>query len=276
MTVDRSGAGDAHPGDELSALLDGELTADRAVEVRQHLEACPSCRAELAHVEGARSVVRALAMVEPPEGLFDRLTRGRARLTRSVRGWGVAANLVATAAAWLLVLAVTSGVTPLSAQPPVSRFVDEHAAAGLPLPTGSPPEPAAPPAEAGGRFRVPVRLGGHVLGSASVDGDLLQARYTDGLTVVSLFEQPGRLDWSTLPPGQRVSVDGHDSWVARVGQSFVVITERGDLTLALVGPGPAERLLALVPALPEPPPPSLGDRLRAVGHDLVDTFSFGG
>ncbi len=274
MTGDRSA--DGHLGDELSALLDGELTEDRGIEARRHLETCPSCRAELAHVEGARSVLRALAMVEPPDGLLDRLARGRTRMARSVRGWGIAANLVATAAAWLLVLAVTSGVTPLSARPPVSRFVDQHAAAALPLTPGAPPEPAAPPAEVGGRFRVPVRLDAYVLGSVSVDGDLLQARYTDGLTVVSLFEQPGRLDWSTLPPGQRVSIDGREAWVARIGQSFVVITERSDLTFALVGPGPAERLLSMVPALPEPPAPSLADRLRAVGHDLVDSFSFGG
>ncbi|MBK9181368.1 MAG: hypothetical protein IPM45_17750 [Acidimicrobiales bacterium] len=83
----------------------------------------------------------------------------------------------------------------------MSRFVDEHAAAaGLPLPTGSPPEPAAPPAEgplpgAGAPRRATI------LGSASVDGDLLQARYTDGLTVVSLFRAagPARLEHPPSP-----------------------------------------------------------------------------
>jgi len=34
----------AHPGDLLSAYLDGELTAREADGVRAHLETCPECQ----------------------------------------------------------------------------------------------------------------------------------------------------------------------------------------------------------------------------------------
>jgi anti-sigma factor RsiW len=72
-------------GQQLSAYLDGELTADEMAEVRQHLEGCPACRAD---IEELQRMKRLLARLQPPEvprtfeaELLARIDR------RSLMGW---------------------------------------------------------------------------------------------------------------------------------------------------------------------------------------------
>lgn len=64
-----------HAGDLLSALVDGELGARQAFEVRAHLEACARCASELDRVSEARRVVRSLPTLEPPIPLLARARR---------------------------------------------------------------------------------------------------------------------------------------------------------------------------------------------------------
>jgi len=59
-----------HPGDLLSAWLDGELTPAEAGAVAAHLGGCPACAAERDEVEGARTVLRALPTLEAPAGVL--------------------------------------------------------------------------------------------------------------------------------------------------------------------------------------------------------------
>jgi len=53
----------------LSALLDGELTAAEADEVRAHLEGCPACRAELDALRRLVAEVKTLPPVSAPRDL---------------------------------------------------------------------------------------------------------------------------------------------------------------------------------------------------------------
>jgi len=73
-----------HPGDLLSAYLDGELTAGRRGEVDAHLAGCAACRAELDATAAARTAVRSLPVLEPPAHLLPEAAepaavRGRPR-----------------------------------------------------------------------------------------------------------------------------------------------------------------------------------------------------
>lgn len=54
-----------HPGDQLSAYLDGEVDEDTRVSIEAHLAGCEACRDELAIVSDMRSLVRALPMLDP-------------------------------------------------------------------------------------------------------------------------------------------------------------------------------------------------------------------
>jgi len=111
-----------HPGDLLSALLDGELTPAEAAGIREHVAGCAACRAELTAVGAARQWVRDLPPVEPAFGFFERMLRPDHRWARAA-----VATLAAGAAASVAVVALAAPrEAPVS--PPVGHFVDAHTA----------------------------------------------------------------------------------------------------------------------------------------------------
>ena len=112
----------AHPGDLLSALLDGELTPREAEGVRAHLSTCDECQRELRLVTEGRTLVRDLPPVNPPFGFFERMVRPKHRWART----GVAA-LAAGAAASVAIMALA---VPREATvaPHVGQLVDAHTA----------------------------------------------------------------------------------------------------------------------------------------------------
>ena len=110
---------DAHPEDQLSALLDGELAPGEAVAVRQHLAGCEPCRDELEAVAAVRVALRDMPAVPAPPGFIARAVDRRRRDSR--RG----AVLVLAAAA----LAVVVGLVAAGdADPPVGSGEPTEAA----------------------------------------------------------------------------------------------------------------------------------------------------
>ena len=61
----------SHPGDLLSAWLDGELEPSEATAVATHLDACSACAAERDEVEAGRAAVRRLPSLDPPPGALS-------------------------------------------------------------------------------------------------------------------------------------------------------------------------------------------------------------
>jgi predicted anti-sigma-YlaC factor YlaD len=113
---------DAHAGDLLSALLDGELTAAEEQQVRAHLLICAECRRELGIVADVRRLVRELPAVEPAFGFFERMLRPANRWARAA-----VAVLAGGAAASVAVVALAAPrEAPVA--PHVARFVDAHTA----------------------------------------------------------------------------------------------------------------------------------------------------
>lgn len=111
-----------HPGDLLSALVDGELTPGEAAGVRAHLDTCPECRRELERIGEARTLVRDLPAVDPPFGFYERMVRPKYRWARA----GVAA-LAGAAAVSVGVLAFAAPREP-HVSPHVAQLVDTHTA----------------------------------------------------------------------------------------------------------------------------------------------------
>ena len=97
------GPGDGHPGDLLSAHLDGELPPEAEDRVDEHLEGCGACRAELDDLAAARRTLRSLPPVPAPAGLVGGIVRARQRASRR----GVALALVAASLAVVVGLAAT-------------------------------------------------------------------------------------------------------------------------------------------------------------------------
>ena len=58
-----------HPGELLSAFLDGEATEEERNQVVDHLAACALCREDLEDLNTARTALRSLVVLEVPSGL---------------------------------------------------------------------------------------------------------------------------------------------------------------------------------------------------------------
>jgi len=115
----------SHHGAELSAYLDGELVTGEQLTLQAHMAECAECRAELHDLDAARTAVRSLPRLEPPEFLVAHRTTTRDR--RAPRRWQVA-TVAASAAA---VFAIGAGVLGSPAPEPVvdlDSLADRHIA----------------------------------------------------------------------------------------------------------------------------------------------------
>lgn len=97
---------------QLSAYLDGELSADDAAEVRLHLSQCPRCQREVERLQVLKQVLGALPERDAPVNLWvsvrEQLQQPRSSLwerwMESLRTLGLGRRPVAAAAAVAVVL----------------------------------------------------------------------------------------------------------------------------------------------------------------------------
>ena len=146
-------------------------------------------------------------------------------------------------------------------------------------------EPSAPPSTAAAQpgpapvdhlerpYRDPASVGDgyRLLGRWEHGDDLAQLYYTDGVLSVSVFEQPGRLDWSALPrDGDAVEIGGRPArrYALPVGEAWVF--ERGGVVYTCVGDAPADEVAAIAADVSAPEP----SRANAFAQLVVDPFSW--
>jgi len=133
-----------HDPERLSALLDGELSADEEHEVRAHVQACAECQAILATLRRVDEEARAHPAGEPPEGYFDDFARrvgarieaergSRAGHARSRIHWPLWAGAAAAAVvlAVLVPRTLERGAPALAPQQNVGRRQEAPAAPAL-------------------------------------------------------------------------------------------------------------------------------------------------
>jgi len=268
----------------LSGYLDGELSPAEVSQVRDLLERSPEHRAELTRVEQARTWVRELPPVDPPEGFIESViaTADRPVAEPKKRKWGML-NLVATAAVWVVVLGFVNMNRSNDVSPDAASLAQTHteASAGFggllgSLGAGRPQQQAAPLVDLGEPYWAPVSLpGGLGLREVQINNDLVGLVYCNDSQIVMLYEEPGQLDPNAIAGAQPTSVGGEDAWLLETGTSRVVIVQRDDIVYAVVGPLDGELVAAVAAELPAPPSPSLGDRLGAAGRGLLDAFGLG-
>lgn len=110
-----------HPSELISAYLDGELHGSELRSLLDHLAGCGRCAAELEDMQGVRSAVRSLPVLELPVGIVPESDADIVPIHRNRGLWvGAAAAVVA------LVIAVAALVTPaperISIEDLTSRF----------------------------------------------------------------------------------------------------------------------------------------------------------
>lgn len=110
-----------HPGELISAYLDGELDREEVLELLGHLAGCGRCASEMNDMQTVRSAVRSLPMVELPSGLMGNPTRDVVPLRRN-RGFLAGAAAAVVAAAITVAALITPPPQPVSVEDLNSRF----------------------------------------------------------------------------------------------------------------------------------------------------------
>jgi anti-sigma factor RsiW len=116
---------DSHPGEQLSAYLDGHLETTEHEFVISHIEFCTECRLELHELDAARTAVRSLPGLEPPE--FLAVHRERTEKERWTRRRVVAGG-VGIAAAAVIVVAALGPSTDSGGNLDINPLFDQHQA----------------------------------------------------------------------------------------------------------------------------------------------------
>lgn len=253
-----------HPDDLLSAHVDGELDADTAAQVEAHLAGCPACRAAEAELSEARALLRSLPTVDATPVIEGFLSRHRA-LIRLGAGFVGAASIV------LLALGLTAATHHEDVVPDVERLVDAHVAGAVDDMDGVDRKEHSPYVAPAGLLGSAVSLSRH----AVYDGaDLGAAVYRDGALVLSVYQQPGRLDWDRLPPGRTEAVAGRPVWF-RPGRPVVAVAEKGDLVVTVVSDD-RRAVLTAVGGLPDWRRAGSWDRIHDACQRLTRAFALGG
>jgi sigma-E factor negative regulatory protein RseB len=121
--------------------------------------------------------------------------------------------------------------------------------------------PFRDPAAAGNGFRL--------LGRWQHSDELAQLYYSDGVVSVSVFEQPGRLDWSAMPRGGVDSeLDGRHArrYALPVGEAWVF--ERGGVVYTCVGDASEAELVRLASDVSRPDE----SRIERMAEMVVEPF----
>ncbi|MCP4964473.1 MAG: hypothetical protein GY926_04490 [bacterium] len=116
---------DTHPGEQLSAYLDGQLDTVEHEFVVSHISFCTDCRLELHELDAARTAIRSLPGLDPPE--FLAVHRERIEKERWTRRRVVGAGVGIAAAAAVVVAAIGPATDP-GGNLDINPLFDQHQA----------------------------------------------------------------------------------------------------------------------------------------------------
>lgn len=257
--------------DLLSAYLDDELSPAERARVEADLVSSPELRRELAELDATRSLLRAL----PPVSPLRPLQTGRAvpPPSRRVGRFGLAVGAVA--AVWLVVLTIGVSLGSLPVVPDVDQLALQHAAADGTGPMGFVAMDMDDMKESDAAVMDDI---GHGMGLDAVfqSDDIVHARYSDGVHAVSIFHEPGEVDWAEMPAdGDMEMMDDGPIWRSSMGDVDVLVTQRGDLVVTIVADGDmADDMVTMASTMvPEVDmDESFWSRLKAAPGNLFDRF----
>ena len=154
-----------HPGDLLSALADGAVTPAEGAEIRAHLDGCTPCRVEWTLVIEARTAVRSLGDVEPPDGFIEALIARIATLPETAAAFPLAPDAAVVSLARVVPIGAARRSPTRTLGIVVSSLVAVAAAIAF---------VAAPGGTAGERVRPQLQTFVQAHGSSTSGGEPLQ------------------------------------------------------------------------------------------------------
>ena len=246
-----------HVGELLSAHLDGELTAEEAVEVEAHLASCADCRAELEATSAVRTALRAAPAIDPPFGFYERMVRSGERQPNAARTWLAGAAVLGIAAAWVVAIGLIADPRATREAPPVDAVRSALSASGNTPATTDP---------SGADIALPAQINGLKRGPAfkTKGGGTLVVFGDSPRSWIGVQTSPHKVDWSKLTGGLRGHVDGlpGDPWRSiDPGAMTAIVYESNGVEVTVAGPVDVAELQAIASGLPAPADPSITDRL---------------
>lgn len=227
----------------LSAYLDDELDDGERKQVDDALGASAELRKELAELEHTRSLLRGLPEVEPrrPVAVPALSTPSSSRRTRRL-----AVAVTAVAAVWLVILTVGVRIGSLPVVPEVDQLALQHAAA-----QGDGADMGFQPMTADQMADDPAVFDdlGHGMAREAIfqSDDIVHVRYSDGIHAVSVFHQPGKVDWDDMPDmGSVEMMDDEPVWTSTMNDVEVLVAERGDLIVTVVADGDMDHEMTMM------------------------------
>jgi hypothetical protein len=194
-------------------------------------------------------------------------------------------NAAAAVVAGLLLVAAYGGNQASAVAPAVASNVEQHAAAISGVSLGGShtilgrseaPPTSLPHTDIHKPYTAPKGLAGYTLVDAYRADRGVQLLYQKGTYGLSVFEQEGNLDGERLPEnGTWFDVDGERAWRwdAPTAQGRVVVVERGDLVVTIVGDESSSVVRAAAEAFPGRPRVALETRLRRACGEALDMLS---
>ncbi len=257
---------DGHAGDLVSARLDGELDETTAAWVDDHLVSCESCQQIAGAVDVARAWMRSSPSVDSAPVVESVIARRRRLIGSGLAFVGVVLFVLG-------LLAVTASVSHPRVVPDVAALVVAHEGGAHASMEGM-----RLVDDGGSRYAAPAVVGAladPLERTAIYDGpDLTGVVYDGADGRVTVFEQPGRVDWDDLPSGASLRIGARRAW-QREGTPVVVVTEIGDLTVTLVAED-RRRIEQVVETLDAPRRTSTVDRVHDSCQRLMEIFALGG
>ena len=226
--------------ERLSAYLDGELSEAERAEVEALLSASEPHRTALEELRWVKDSLAALPDVEPVGDLRPAVQPIRTK-RHTPKIAAAAAAVAAVAAAWLLVFVFASGVDRIPAVPNVEQLAVAHAD---PTFTPMPPNEVDTPA--------PASIDGMDRAGVFQQDEVVQVRYSDGAHAISVFHQPGEIEWDSMPGhGEMMMMDDQPAWHGVVDRMDVFVVQRGELMVTIVADPDLAEMAARVPAMLE-------------------------
>lgn len=236
----------------LSAYLDDELDDAERADVEAGLAGSAELREELAGLERTRSLLRSLPEVEPRRPLVPAghgpMQGGHEVVAPTGRRRRFAMAVAGVAAVWVVVLSVGVSLGSLPVVPDVDQLALQHAAA----------ETSDTAAEMGFRAMTSDQMAddpvimddighGMVRDAIFQSDDVVQVRYSDGVHSISVFHQPGDVDWDDMPPSGDVRMmDDGPVWSTTMSGVDVLVAERGDLIVTVVADGDMDQEMTMM------------------------------
>lgn len=270
-------AGELHPDDELSALVDGSLPPAEQAAVAQHVAGCETCRRQVDQLRAVRDVMRQLPLVEPPFGFFERTLR-QGPHPRSTAHGRLRRGVFLTVLALVAVLGIVALVNHRRGQvsPEIGHVVSDYRThiepvAATRVSVGEEPIGDLPDTVEGYLF---VRVAEGEQGRYAV--------YTAGGAAVGVTWDEGELDVTgrPVPAGaawHEGELAGRPAFYVEVDGVTVLVVERGSRVYTVVAEVPETMLEQISDDLPSPgTAPSVGQRVQSAGRALLEAFGFGG